>query len=251
MNKINKPAGFWIRFLARLIDLVIVLVIIVGTAFAFLTKSEWIVIDKIKITSSHFGNVANYYSWLVISIIAPIIWFVAIPLLTNGRSLGMLICRIKIDLKKNLLERLFQLFKREIFTGLIISINLILILIVFDMNVFNKFTYFSKSKFNSMDDYVLPDGTKKHLTANDIFTSIDNLRISIVTTIASFMFITLLVFGISIIVRKQRLGFHDTFSNTKTFWENKTIELKEESEGKEITSFRPRLVKRENIEWIE
>lgn len=271
MTKINKPAGFWIRFLARILDLIIFLAIIIGTAFVLLKRSDWTAYSVkvgntqeavITVHTFHFDSAANYYSWLIISIASLFVLFIIIPMLTKGRTLAMLICRIKIDIQedktkpwiKRVFARFVPLFKREIFMSLTIGINLILIMALFDEETFNKFTYFSKKTMDDLEkkDFTLSNGQVIHgLKSGDIFGTLVSLKIAIVTTFASILFVGQMILALSIIVRKQRRGFHDSFSKTKTIWEKRMIELKDNNQDEKITSFRPRLVKKEPIEWIE
>lgn len=255
MTKINKPAGFWIRFLTRLIDLAIFLAIVIGTAFAFLSKSPWHPLGdasgnqgQFTPTSYHFESVGNYYGWLAISIVSIGLLFILIPMLTNGRTLAMLICRIKIVIKeedktkpwiKRFFARFTPLFKREIFMSLAIAINMLLVIALFDKDLFNKFTYWSKKNLEKHD-----------LAAKDVFSSLDSLRIGIITTVASVLFVVEMIFALSIIVRKNKGGFQDSLSKTKTIWEKRMVELKQPKDDS-VTSFKPRLVKKEQIEWIE
>lgn len=257
---INKPAGFWIRFLARFLDIVIFIAILIGTAFAFLVKSAYQFGPSHDIHNSpiiyaaqyHFESVGNYYGWIIISIITLLVLFILIPMFTNGRTLWMMVFRIKIDFNedkskpwiKRFAGRFLPLIKREMFTSLTLVINMVLVLALFDKDIFNKFTYFSKKRMTEFED-------NYGIKSSDIFTTWDNLRIAIVTTFASILFVTQMVMALSIIVRKQRLGLHDSFSKTRTIWESRKIELKDNQTEEQVTSFRPRLVKREPIEWLD
>ncbi|MGL5732833.1 MAG: RDD family protein [Metamycoplasmataceae bacterium] len=91
MKTINKPAGFWIRILSILIDLVIFSVIAISSSLIAIKKID----DSLIIV--HWG----YYVWMVLVIFEIIVLFIIIPILLKGRTLGMIACQINfISLKE-------------------------------------------------------------------------------------------------------------------------------------------------------
>lgn len=263
MTKTNKVAGFWIRFLARMIDYIIFISILAALGYAFLTKGSYnfgpTVSNDGKNTlidygsKYHFASNADYYSWLGTCLAVIITQFIIIPTLTNGRTMGMAICRIRTLVPKSKStkwhviwgHRLLAIFKRELFVGMVMAINLALMMIIFDASLFNKFSYFTKDRVNQFkSDY--------NITSSDIWgTTLASLRVALLTTFTSVLIIGQLLCGVSIIVRKQRKGLHDSFSRTTTVWEKRYVEVKAKTQDEDSTSFRPHLVKKQNIEWIK
>lgn len=248
MAKIHKPAGFWIRFLARALDYVAFAAFSVGIAFLLMKhvsyddtiyKADGVTVDTVYHTSTYvFLENWKYYVWLLSNIAMVLVLFIAIPLITNGRTIFMALFRIKIVFTKN---KLWSLIKRELFLSLTIALNLVLILALFDATIFSKF---ARSDIKDYKDFLSKHG-------RSYFSATDNLRISIVTTLASLTFVGQLIMGISIIMRKQRLGLHDSYSNTKTIWEKRYVELKDKKTEDGVKSFAPHLVKKQSYEWTE
>ncbi|MGL5205874.1 MAG: RDD family protein [Metamycoplasmataceae bacterium] len=91
MKTINKPAGFWIRILSILIDLIIFSVIAISSSLIAIKKIN----DSLVII--HWG----YYAWMVLVIFEITILFIIIPILLQGKTIGMLVCQINfISLKE-------------------------------------------------------------------------------------------------------------------------------------------------------
>lgn len=76
----------------------------------------------------------------------------------------------------------------------------------------------------------------------------DKLRIGIVSSVGSVLIVIQFIFTISIFVRGQKKGLHDTYSNTWTVWVNKFQDSKPNVPKLEI---KPRPVNNNPVEWIE
>lgn len=84
MKTINKPAGFWIRILSIVIDLTIFCAIAISLSLIAIEKKG----DLLIVVTW------GYYLWMVLVILEILILFILIPILLNGRTIGMLTCQI-------------------------------------------------------------------------------------------------------------------------------------------------------------
>lgn len=201
--------------LARLIDLVIFAAISIGFALINLKHDKnW-----------YFQDNWFFYIWIIFSVIALTVIYLILPVVWNGKTIGMWICRIKIIFEDQ--NKIHSIFKRELF----LSVSWILLLVC--VGVFINHTLF--------DRYA-----RTHQKDVD-YTTFETLRISTVTTIASLLTLGQMIVGISIVVRKPRTALHDGYSKTETVWINKMVKIEK---PKPNTSVQPRLIKQEKIEWI-
>lgn len=215
MNKNSQaPAGFWIRLVSRFIDMLIPGGLSIGLLFLLLEKK----------TNYEFKENYYYYIWTIVTIALILISFILVPFLSKGRTLGMFITKTKIVAEGSLLK---TLIKREGF----FSLGWVLMLIV-AMAVINH---------TLVNDFARND--QKSISYSDT----DKLRIGVVSAVGSLLIILQLLSVVGIIARRDKCGFHDRASNSKTVWTNKT--LVEESQVFE-KKIQPRLVKDEVVEWV-
>lgn len=214
--KINLQTGFWIRLLARMIDLMIFAAISVGFALINLHKD----------TSWYFKDNWFFYIWMMFNVLILFVMFILLPVIFNGQTLGMFITRIKISFEDN--NKLKSILKRELFFSITWIILVICVGLLINHTLFVKY-----AKTNQKDIK---------------YTNWENLRISIVTTIASLLTLMQMVVSISVVVRKPHPGIHDSYSKTKTVWVNKFTEVKKQT--KDFISIKPRMVKNEKVEWL-
>lgn len=234
--KQNKVSGFWIRLLGRLIDLVIVgaFVVLFGWLLTgqvptevqpFPLKEKWL-LEK-GTTVLGFVEPWEFYVWAVSTMILIAIEFILIPWLTKGRTPGMFICRIKIKFNNN--KIFLSILKREIFYALTWIWSTLMLMVIINHTMINQF---------ALTDQDL----------NNDYTSWELARISVLTVLTSFPMFLMFGSAISIVIRKGRIGFHDTMSDTTTVWENKFVEI--EKQENEIISIPPMPVKNKLVEWI-
>ena len=214
--KVNLQTGFWIRLLARMIDLMIFAAISVGFALINLHKD----------TSWYFKDNWFFYIWMMFNVLILFVMFILLPVIFNGQTLGMFITRIKISFEDN--NKLKSILKRELFFSITWIILVICVGLLINHTLFVKY-----AKTNQKDIK---------------YTNWENLRISIVTTIASLLTLMQMVVSISVVVRKPHPGIHDSYSKTKTVWVNKFTEVKKQT--KDFISIKPRMVKNEKVEWL-
>ncbi|MCC3160902.1 MAG: RDD family protein [Mollicutes bacterium PWAP] len=229
-KKIYKKAGFWIRFLSRVLDVFIFGLILIGTSFAFLSHNKIEIGYNHPYTSWTFDSTWKYITWLIINIIQTFSLFILLPFFTNGRTIGMFICRIKIHYLKN--KKRIQIFKsqiyREIFFGLSWSFLMFLfIILMYNPRFFIKFISTNRDSIN--------------------FTTWQNVRISIITTFSGLIIFIQLISGISVGIKREKSSFIDKLSKTETVWEKYQL-MEDEPKFKKIPT---KIVKREKIEWME
>ncbi len=214
---VNRKAGFWIRVLGRLIDLLLLFTIVIASSYLMLERSGgW-----------HFKWNWLFYLWNIELIVLILFFFIFIPLVFNGKTIGMFVVRIKISFKdKN--KKIKSIIIRE----LLFSINWIfmslLVLVLINHTLIIKFV-----------------STKKDTIK---FTNLENLRISIITSIGGVTGILQFIFAISIIVRGEKQGLHDSQSNTETIWINKFTNKEEKPQEIKI---KPKPVINNTVIWME
>lgn len=214
--KVNLQTGFWIRLLARIIDLTIFATISIGFALINLHKeATW-----------YFKDNWFFYVWMMFNVLILFVMFVLLPIIFNGQTLGMFITRIKIIYEND--NKVKSIFKRELFFSITWIVLVICVALLINHTLFVKYA--------------------KSDQKNIKYTSWESLRISIVTTVASLLTLMQMIVAISVVVRKPHPGLHDSYSKTKTVWVNKFIKVKQKTN--KFISIKPRLVKNEKVEWL-
>lgn len=211
----NKRAGFWIRLLARLIDLLIVSVLSISFAL----------IDLRYTHNWYFENDWFFYIWILFNVLVLIVVYLLTPIIWDGKTVGMWICRIKILFEDN--NKFVSILKRELF----ISVSWIILFVC--VGVFINHTLFDRYARTSQD----------HIN----YTTWEMIRISTITTIASLLTVAQMITAISIVIRKPKKSLHDSYSKTDTVWINKMVKV---LKVKKNVSIKPRLIKQEEVEWI-
>jgi len=218
--KENKKANFWIKLLAKLIDLLPVTAFSIGILFSMMSHSsgKWV-----------FNEVWMYYVWNIVLITLIALMFLVIPLITKGKTLGMWITRIKIVADKDLRKRIL---KREIFFAWTWIFMAILVLSVINHTLIYKFASTKNNKEN--------------------LTSWENLRIGIASGIGSISIIIQMFLGISGVVRSDKRALHDVYAETNVVWINKFIVVEKPKVLKSNSrKLRPVSYREEKIEWEE
>ncbi len=226
MKKIKelKIAGFWIRLMARLIDVLILFII----SF-FLT---WLFLEKKFVNEKLIGWVfkENYlfYVYAFIIVFFILFLFVLLPIIWNGKTLGHFITRTKIVAENNLLR---SILTREIFWSFSWIFCIILTTTIINHTLFFKFI-------------------SNNINVNDDFSAWETTRISFVTSIASIIVLMQMFLAISIIARPNKLGLQDVYSKTKVVYLNKYIYTKIEDNNKNEL-LKPQKIKEIIINYIQ
>lgn len=214
--KVNTQAGFWIRLLARMIDLIIFGLIMVGSALINLRKDNfW-----------YFQDNWFFYVWILFNILILFLMFILLPVLFNGQTLGMFVTRIKITFQEK--DKWKSIIKRELFFAITWIILLVIIGAVVNHTLFAKYARTHQKDIK--------------------YSSWEQIRISIVTTVASLLTLIQMVCAISVVVRKPHPGIHDSYSKTKTVWINKFTTINKTNN--KFVSIKPQMIKNEKVEWL-
>ncbi len=201
MKTVKKPAGFWIRVLSILIDLVVFCVIAISSSLiAIDTKNNSLLIIP-----------WGYYVWMVLVIFEILILFIVIPILSKGRSIGMWCCQINLIslqeesvwlmvVKKNQLYAFFWIF------SILVSMSFI------SPELSQKMVNISRQPI---------DGTLKLKSWETAMLAIPS------TTSGIIIFINIFTI-LSINMNKNMRGINDKLTNTQMIYSRKNIEIFDE-----------------------
>ena len=212
---INKKTGFWIRFLVRLLDFAIVGAASVLVAYLLMDANGVI----------HFKKWYMFYVWSSITTIVIFLWFIFVPFITRGQTPIMWIMRIKIIFNN---EKIFlSIIRREFLFSLTWMFMNLLTMVVVNHTLIHKFSLTNQE--------------------NITYSDWEKLRKNIITSVGSIMIVIQFIYAISIFVRGEKKGLHDSQSNTWTIWVNKYI-----NKPKEIkeTKIKPRLMVNNPVLWV-
>lgn len=213
---INKKTGFWIRFAARFMDLASVSSISIISAYFMMSTNEGL----------HFKEGYLYYVWSLEFVSLLFVWFILLPILTNGYTPFMWVFRIKIFFE--LTNKWKSIFKRELFFSIYWIFITILVAAVINDTLIHKY---AKTNQNSIQ-----------------YTNWEKIRIGIVSAVGTVSIVIQFIYSMSIFVRGDKKGIHDTQSHTWTIWVNKFVE-KEDVKPKQ-TPIKPRPIYNNPIEWV-
>ncbi|WP_027122463.1 RDD family protein [Metamycoplasma spumans] len=195
MIKINKKAGFWIRLLATIIDLIIFLAVLIATSFlAFNYKT------------GKFYNLLNYYLWLSIAISSLLIIWLFIPMLWNGKTVGMAICKIKVIAKDPKTSIVKAIFDRQRLFAFIWFFVFIAFAILVSPQTFEQAALINKK-------------TQPLNKVQKLFLLLPTILASIAAFVETFFILSN--------AKISKIGLNDKFSQTYTVWINKFEEVEE------------------------
>lgn len=174
----------------------------------------------------HFKYGWLFYIWSLEFIALIVGMFIVLPLLNNGQTLSMKLLKIKIFFEDE--KKITSILKREIFFSLNWIVMILLISIVINHTLFTEFAKVDQKNIN--------------------YTDLEKLRIGVITSISSLLMVMQFIYAISIFVRGDKKGLHDTQSKTKTIWVHKFVEVKQ----KYIKAIviKPQPVNNIKVDWI-
>ncbi|MGL4252424.1 MAG: RDD family protein [Metamycoplasmataceae bacterium] len=218
MKTINKPAGFWIRILSILIDLIIFSTIAISSSLIAIKKiDDSLVID-------YWG----YYSWMVLVIFEITILFIVIPILLKGRTIGMLFCQINFISLKD--ERVWlSVIKRN---------QLYSFLWIFSITV--TMCFVSPELFQKMSDI-----SNKPNNDELVLAPWESTLIAIPATTSGIIIFIDIFSILSINMNKNMYSINDRFVEIKMIYSKKYIEIFDEM-NKEIIREK---VRKQEIIW--
>ncbi|AZZ65742.1 hypothetical protein DMC14_003050 [Metamycoplasma phocicerebrale] len=194
---INKKANFWIRLLATIIDLILFVVFALATSFIVFNykKADFY-------TNQLLYKELIYRFWLLSLILFLVLTYIVFPILTKGKTIGMLICKIKVILTNKNIKLSKAIFDRQ---------RLFSFLWIF---VFIAFMLMSTDAF-------LKATRGKNL--NNVEKVVFALPVTL-ATIALGLDLFMIITGAG----ATRVSWNDKFSQTRTVWINKFEEIIEE-----------------------
>ena len=212
--KKNKQTGFWIRFISRVLDVCAISFISILTAFIMMSYNNgW-----------HFKNNFYFYIWTLEFMILCFLWFVLIPVI-KGQTLFMWVFRIKIIFHE---KKFISMIKRELFFSISWIFMMFLVMVIINHTLILEFV------------------SKKHSIKK--YTNFEKIRINLISSIGGVLTLIQFITSISICVRGDKKGLHDTFSKTQTVWKNKYIKINKEFNKIII---KPKIVKNIPVEWMD
>ncbi|MCP4337267.1 MAG: RDD family protein [Mycoplasma sp.] len=198
--KKKVPAGFWRIFSARMIDLIIITILSVGTLFLFLDQN-----------TKHFYYSYNFYIWSILTIIYIFLIMVAIPLSFKGIGIGSWVTRIKIiSISGNLYK---NILKREIAYSFAWIFVILLTMSVVNHTLIDKVAIL-KGSFKV--------GSKTFGPENLQLTNLEKTRITLCGSISGLITFAQMWLAITIIPHPEKRGWLDRWANTKVIRINKT-----------------------------
>ena len=212
----NKIVHFWIRLFVRFIDFLVIFIL--STVFL-----PFVVERKNNVW--FLRNNLIFYGWIFYSIFLFIFFLIIIPSFWKGQSIASSIFRTKVITLKDSLWK--AICKREI----VGAWGFVLIMLSFGL-VLNHTMILKIVNVNELEN----------------LSSWENLRLSLATTLASFVIILQMIVAISSLVRKDKQALNDLYANTKFVYINRFIKMEQKQENIIIN---PKFVKDEPIDWIK
>lgn len=212
--KKNKNAGFWIRFCARFIDVLIPSLIMFGAATLMIEKN----------VTYDFRQPILFYVWSILFITLILTFSIIIPLFFHNKSFGMFIFRLEYRYEN---KKWTSIIKREFLVSLTWAFIIFMIMIFVNHTLIGKFA----------------QNNQKSIP----YTDWERVRISVVSIISAFMMILQLMCGISILVHNDKRGMHDRIAKMSVVYTNKFVTITKDEIPSEL---KPRPVNNTIIEWI-
>lgn len=211
----NLNAGFWIRLSARLLDLIFILLISFISLYPNLQKNnnEW-----------QFVNNVAFYIWLFTFMFMVFGYFIVLPFVWNGQTIFMRLLKIRIKFNND-----ENIFKSILIRESMFSLMWIFMAILYGLLI-NHTLAFKYSLRNQ----------------KDLFSDWERVRINLFATVGSIYMTVQFIFAISIVIRKNKIGLHDSTSNTETIWINKMIK---EKKNKKI-EIKPKQINNNEVIWV-
>lgn len=209
---INKKAGFWIRAFSLLIDITIFCLLAISLSLWCLEKKYFPEINKYIY---QIKNYYIYYLWFIIVDLILIIQFIFIPMLCDGKTIGMMITQLKV---KYLEKDKSQSFVKRIEIGVVLWIFLITsFMCLVQPPAVNKMAVYSYIKTNYKD---MTKEIEKLFDENK-WSLMETILYSIPSTFSTIVLIVELFLLISVGFRNNKSGLVDKFSNSQIVYSKK------------------------------
>lgn len=228
-NRINKKAGFWVRFGSLIIDLILFCSIGISSSLFCLKKEIILVVPRINIYQVR--NDFTYFLWLLLLIVLITIQFILIPILSNGKTIGMIITKLDIEFYD---KNRYKSILKKIEIGPFIWIVLICLFMCFVWpKTINKMVIFSyiKAHFSESNQ----NQALKDLLDKNKWTLLETVFYTIPSALSPMILLIQLFFLISVGFRGNKTSLVDKFSNSQVVYKNKFIDV----ENTEIKLVKP------------
>lgn len=240
--KINKHAGFWIRLMALLIDVIIFVVISISSSLLIINAQEFKLWDQqlIYMVNTNW----TYYLWFLIPISLLIIQFLLIPLLTKGKTIGQLIFQIKVaSFSENHWKSV--IFKRWQLGALIWILVMIMFMVLVNPTTINKVSLYTfiqnhQKEFKALD----PDQQSQIINAYQL-NSWETALLAILATTSSFNIMAQMLLLISISIKPNKIGLLDRLTASKVIYLKKFLIEKQIK----LIIIKPKLNQKNEIIW--
>ena len=214
MKKENKIVRFWPKLLSRIVDLILV------ASLSIL--ASYFIFEKVA-GQTQLKETWMFYVWALGTAILFLVFFILIPLVWKGKSVGNFILRVKVVSKGSLTK---AILKRELAFGW----AWLLLVIAFTALINHSMVL------------------KATMSQTNIkYVGWEAVRVSVLSTLAGLIIITQMIFGVSGLVKKNGISIHDEMAGSKVVWINKFTTIEKEVTKKEIM---PSRVKHNPVEWI-
>lgn len=200
MIKQNRKANFWIRSLATFLDLLLFCLFLIASSFLIFNYKN----------NTYLFSKWLYYPWLLSLCIYLCLYFIVIPIVWKGKTLGMFICRIKIIKNKDNLKFSKVIFDRQrLFSFSWICIFLLFLILIH------------------------PDTFLQALSQSKPLSKLQKIFLAVPGTLASLV----LVFELFLIftnLKSSGIGLNDKLSSSYTVWINKYDDILSDDPDKKV-----------------
>lgn len=234
----KRKAGFWIRSLSVFIDSLLFCIIAISSSLMCI---EFKTFPQVNANIIQIKNNYLYYLWFLLIIVILVIEFLLIPILFQGRTLGMLITRLEVFFNNQSKNKV--IWKRFKYGTLFWILMIVIFMISVYPVIINKIIIlkYIKNNLNEMDEQVI-----QFKNDNKLFT-FEGILYSIPSVTSPIIFLMEMFFLISIGFKKNKIGIIDKLSNSEITFINKY----EEMNNLIVNIIQPIKNKKYQIEWKE
>ncbi len=216
MPIVNQKAGFWSRLIYFLIDFIFFSSIAISTSLICIKK------EFISDINNEIYLVANdywYFLWLLFLIINLSFFFIIIPLIFNGKTLGMMIIRLKVNFNSS---KKYQSILKRMELGVFLWIFIVLIFMCFVWpNTINKMI---------IRNYIEKHSNEFGESLNDLmnlyqWNILETSFYSIPSVISPIVVIIQLFSFMSVLYKGNKTTFVDKISDSQIVHSKKFVEI--------------------------
>lgn len=222
--KINKNAGLFIRLLSTIID--VLFFCFFGIVLSLISISETTIgnffdSDNPNISSNILNQkiyIVNnlYWLWLFLLILILFIEFILIPFFLKGRTIGMLITRLKLKYDNEKFIKV--LFYRNCLGSFLWIIVIFLFMIFVSPNTINKYLLYKEINNLTIEN-------KEEILSKINFSIWEIILFYIPSSLPSIILTIQLLSILSVMFKRKNVSIIDRFSNSLIVYKNKFIDF--------------------------